>query len=232
MENKQQVSYVRFAPLTLRSQHSNSDDYSLLTWGARGAFPRITVFLENNNKKDVGNNGIDYNNIITATFDYVTIFMFLKMLEEIIDAEPNTKKQMDCLNTKFVDNQRTNEVYVQATITVGKDKNGIIFIGIYNDKSPKVKFDLTYGKWHVRKDNGVAIQDEAKLSRDYAKAYLVTADKLITYQMRKTAVADKKVEIKRVAVNNNYTSANKAETQKPSAKESTVEEDLGDLIDI
>ena len=176
---KNKVTRVKFAPLTLRANYSDGEDYGLLTWATRNGYPRITVFTENKHKSE----NFDYNKMITAPFDYVTLNMFLSIFEKVIDADPDTKYQVECKGSKFVNRERTDEVIVQATVTVGKDKDGVIYMAATEDGKRKVKFDLILGKWHTIMINGDHVTDKAMLSKIYATGYLKAAKKLLGQQL-------------------------------------------------
>lgn len=175
----EKVKYVRFSLLNLRKPYEDKDDYALLTWGIRKGFPRITVWT--NNKRPEGVK-VDMNTVITAPFDYVSFTMFRHYFKNIINnVEPDVKKYtIECFNVKFVDNKRTNDVYIQARVTIGRDKDNVIYIGVIADEKPKIKFDLMpnpkWFKFYAGDKN--LLEDKARLSTEYAKAYLEVMDKL------------------------------------------------------
>lgn len=182
MEDK--VKFVRYSLLNLRKQYEDKDDYALLTWAIRKGFPRVTIWTQNKRPEGVK---LDMNTVITAPFDYITFTMFRQYFLNIINnTEPDVKKYtVECYNVKFVNNQRTNELYVQARVTVGRDKDNVIYIAVIADEKPKIKFDLlpnpTWFKFYAGDKN--LLEDKGRLSTEYAKAYLDVMDKLYTNTM-------------------------------------------------
>ena len=182
MEDK--VKYVRFSLLNLRKPYEDRDDYALLTWGIRKGFPRITVWT--NNKRPEGVK-VDMATVITAPFDYVSFTMFRHYFKNIINnVEPEVKKYtIECFNVKFVDNKKTDEIYIQARVTVGRDKNNVIYLAVVSEGKPKIKFDLlpnpTWFKFYAGEKN--LLEDKGRLSTEYALAYLEVMDKLYANTM-------------------------------------------------
>lgn len=170
-EVKQPVSVVRFASLALKKEKDNGYP-ALLTWSSRAGFPRISVFLD---KITDENNKVIFDNIITAPFDYVTLQMFFNIFEEVINSEKEIKRSIDCLNTRFENGVRTNDIIVQAKIVLWKTKEGVINIMVVDGNKAKVKFELLPNLWYKFYDNNnEIISDVAILSKLHATAYLKT----------------------------------------------------------
>ena len=169
---KNNVVMVKFAPLTLRKEYGDGD-YGLLTYAIRNGYPRITVFTTNKNKEEV----FDYNTMVNATFSLVQFEMFVDNIKEIIDADKETTYKVNCYNAKYVNNVRTNDVELQATAVVGKDKEGIIYLAVTAEGKRKVKFDLLPTEWNKYSANGEEFSKE-ELSKRFTKAYVKTIDRL------------------------------------------------------
>lgn len=178
INSKPAVVIVKFTPLTLRKQYDDGD-YALLSWSTRGAYPRITVFTSNKVKTE----SFDYGRMIIAKFDYNMMNSFLSSFETVIDGPVDNKVQFNCFDNKFVNNQRTDEIELISTITIGKNKEGIIFLAVTAEGKKKVAFELTMQKWHTVSVNGEPLTDPASLSKLMAKGYLRTAKKLLGYQL-------------------------------------------------
>ena len=167
---KDTVKLVRLSHLTLRKPVDN--DEASLTWAVRMGFPRITVYTSS---KITGEDGkVDYGKVITAPFDYVNFKLFIDYLKELVDGESDNKYILECFNVKFVNNVRTDDVRIQARVTIGKDKNGILYIAAVEDDKVKIRFDfLPNNKWYKYYDkDGKEIKDNAKLSKLYTKNYI------------------------------------------------------------
>lgn len=160
-ENK--VRYIRFSQLTL-----NEPDGGTLHWGVRMGFPRITVIPERIEEGD------NYNEkIITAPFNVPTLHLLLEYMGEIVNGENGQYKSIECRNVKYVNGERTTETYVQSTVIVGKDKDGINFITLVTNDKKKVKFSiLPNPRWYRIYYNGTEVTDKAEISRVFGRAYI------------------------------------------------------------
>ena len=80
--NDSNVSLTKFNAFSLKSQENkDSIDYAMLQWSVRERYPRITVFLSSIK----GTNGaVNYDNMITAPFDYITLSLFFKKAKQIL----------------------------------------------------------------------------------------------------------------------------------------------------
>jgi len=177
------VKVVKFAPFTLRKEYTYDNngeqvsDFALLSWSIRMGYPRMTVFLANRVKEPKMN----YDNMINAPFDYLTFQMLIETLKTVIATDGECTYAIDCFNTKFENNQKTNEIELQAKVLVGRSATGELFLAAISGNKRKVKFDLTFqGRWHIFYDNtGKEILDKKSLSNMYAKAYVKTLEEVI-----------------------------------------------------
>lgn len=165
----EKVKLVKFAALTLRKSGDENKGVGL-QWSIRKGFPRITVYTGPMFKED---KTVDYSKIIIAPFDYTTMIMFLEYFKRIIYSKDECKYTVKCLNNKFVDNKRTEEIIVQASVIIGKDKDNVIYLAAIEDGKKNIRFDLVpEGKWHkFFNGNNEEIIDKGELSRSYANAY-------------------------------------------------------------
>lgn len=163
----EQVKLIKFAGLTLRKE-----DKSGLQWSIRQGFPRITVYTDSNILDE--NKNVDYSKVIIAPFDYVTMMMFLEYFEQIIKSDGDLKYTINCYNTVYKDNKKTDEVGLQASVVVGKDKEGVVYLAALEEGKKSLKFDLLPNrKWHkVIDNNGNEIDSPKRLSATYATGYL------------------------------------------------------------
>ncbi len=146
-----------------------------LKWSVKNGYPRATVWI----------NGADrsiksYDNMIISPFTYAGLAAFTSTMADVIDAENGTEYAIQCFNTKFVDNKRTDEVELQSTMTIGKDKAGVIYLALGADGKPTVRFDLhVRTKWNKILLNGEDISVKAQGSKLFAKHYLKMVEKSI-----------------------------------------------------
>lgn len=166
----EKIKLVKFSPLTLRK---SGDEFkgAGLTWSIRKGFPRITVYTGGNildkDKK------LDYSKIIIAPFDYTTMIMFLDYFKNVIESKEEIKYKVNCYNNKFVDNKRTDDIIIQASVIIGKDLEGIVYISVVEENKKSIKFELIpEGKWHkFFNGNNEEIVDKKDLSLRYSRTY-------------------------------------------------------------
>lgn len=237
---KQEVKIVKFAPLTLgktvQNETDGSEDRPTLRWSMRAGYPRVTVFTSKNLMTE--GDKMDYNKMIIAPFDIISLNLFLQLSKEVLDnKEKSSYREVNCLNNKFENGERTNEKYVQATVRIGIYKDGIAYIVVMASDKPKIKFDILPPEWFEFKDeNGDIITHPSKLSREYAKVYLNTLEKLLDSEMD----SFKKIDIIETPVRNKY--VGKSKYPKKEVKEETkvkedkpvdkaTEKDVNDILD-
>lgn len=210
------VKIYRFAALSLRRQIVEEKDSASLTWSMRGAYPRITVHTSNS--KFYVDGKLDYNFIITAPFDIVTLMYFLQVLSMVnSDPKKGTEYAIDCLNTKVVDGVRTDEVYVQAEVRVGKGEDGVVWIAVTEDGKRKLRFSLLpNNQWFKYKNqDGNLITDKAFLSKIFTTSYIEAIKRLMLpkYSEYVTEVVIDKPNIVREVKNDNNTRAKETKSK-------------------
>lgn len=178
------VKIARFTALTISKLiDADTKDTAQLTWSTRGIYPRITVFTSSQTTDEKGK--FDYNKMITAPFDYISLQMLFDNFKKVIEHVGEIKLEVACYNAEFKNRVKTDNIVLQAKVSVGKDKNGIIYIAAIEDEKPKIKFNLLPDyRWYKHYDaNSDEITDKAVISKMYATAYLKTLDKLFTSQI-------------------------------------------------
>jgi len=183
------VKFVKFNTLSLRKTFdTETGEYALFSWGIRAGYPRIIVYTSNMpwDKRDASKK-FDYNTMITAPFDHITLGIMLDKLRKIIRGDKDSKESVDCYNAKFENGVKTNQVVVQARFTIGKDKDGVIYLAATTDGKRKVKFELapsdTWFKFYDK--NNDQVTDKGILSMLYADSYLNKLTKLMDAEMVK-----------------------------------------------
>lgn len=141
---------------------------SSLKWGFRKGYPRLMVFI---NGSDLSVRGRD--NMIIAPFGFTALNTLTGAMAEIIEADKGTEFSINCINAKYVDNKKTDETTIQATVVVGKDQDGMIFISLSEESKPTVRFNLTLNEeWNPVTMNGVNIGLTEFGSKMFTKRYL------------------------------------------------------------
>lgn len=215
------VRIVRYLPLNIRKNIPDTKDVAMLQWSMRGIYPRITVYTSTNNAfKD---KKLDYNFIITAPFDIITLEMLIIKLEELLEANNNTRYVIDCLNNKIENGERKDELITQAKVVVGKDDQGLMYISVLEEGKKKIKFELLanmkYFKYY--NSNNELIKDTAELSKLYVKSYIKTLREFMYNDIIKVAVVT--VEVNKPGTRNKP-------KEQPEVKPAAIDIDMNDIL--
>jgi hypothetical protein len=139
----QVVTTLQLEKLSLYGEATNGKWSPKLTWAIRKGFPRIIVYTNS------GDPGVPVRDtIINAPMNHINFNIFIDIFKKAIKAKPGEKFKMDCLNAKWEDGKTTNEKYLQGSIIIGKDKEGIIWISVVEENKPKIKFEILGSDWH------------------------------------------------------------------------------------
>ena len=222
-ENNSQVKIIRFAALSLRKPLPEEKDYARLTWSMRGEYPRLTVYTSTQ-KSFTETNTLDYNFVIIAPFDIVTLMYFLETMTLVANNPKASQYTINCLNNKVENGVRTSEVIIQAAVTFGKNDQGIVYISVTEDGKRKVVFELLpNNQWFKYQDqDGNTITDKAFLSKVYTLSYIETIKRLMIpkyIQYTSEVMIDKPNIVRENKVENN-----KKEIKKDLPKEEPKEE--------
>lgn len=145
---------------------------SSLKWGFRKGYPRLMVFINGSDKSVTGRN-----NMIIAPFSFTALNTLTGALNEIVEADKGTEFSINCINAKYVDNKKTDETVIQATVVVGKDTDGMIFISLSEEGKPTVRFNLTLNtEWNPVTMNGVNIELTEFGSKMFTKRYITQVE--------------------------------------------------------
>lgn len=173
---------IKFTPLNLKKEYDVNEkkDTAVLSWGIRNGYPRISV-----NLSGIRTETVDYSKLITAPFDYIAFGRFLQIMKDVIAGPNGVTRKVECLNVKWNNGVKTDEIYVQATANFGKDANGVFFLAVIEDKKIKVKFDLLpAATWHrFYDDKGNLIEDKGILSLSFTEAYVSALEKLMDSEL-------------------------------------------------
>jgi hypothetical protein len=213
---------VSFSSLTI-NKDLGEGKYGQLTWSIRNGYPRITVFTDKSKVRD--NDKFDYNTLIIAPFDYANMLVLLNKAEEVIDGPKDKSKQVACYDTKFQDGVRTNEVYLKATVEIGKDSDGVIYMAVLSDGKKKIKFIITPkddSKWHKFSENGDVVLDKGIISATYAKAYFAQAKRLIEHRLLKDTIRVRDIEPKKVPTMSGGNSGGNAKIDTPDIDDAEI----------
>lgn len=172
MEKNQQQKRTEYSQINKLSLFKNLDGNkgASLKWSVRNGYPRVTVFTDNNAL--LPNGKLDFNKVITAPFDVITLNSILHMFRSIIAGAEKKMVTVNCYNAKYENNVKTNEVVLQGKFIFGEDDKGINYMAVAEEGKPKIKFDLLPdSKWFkFLGTNGDEIH--SGISDSYATGYI------------------------------------------------------------
>jgi hypothetical protein len=161
---------IKFAHLTKKSAKNENEQVGILRWSTWKGYPRATVMI--NDLNNSGGGDYDRSKRIVAPFTPQNLSLFYYALESAIESKEDVNHKIECWNTKFVDNKKTDEKEIQSVVSIGR-KDGIIYMGIIAEGRPKFKFIfLTNEAWHKLRKNNEIVSDVSLMSEIEAKAYL------------------------------------------------------------
>ncbi len=124
-----------------------------LSWAIRDGNPRVSVFT--NDPNDTTNKGI-----ITAPMDPITFMDLLDMLKKVAHSAPDSDPvYLDCRTSARDENGKpTGDIVPLSQVWMGKDKDGIVWISVFADGRPRIKFPFTMSPYHgIYKSNGTSL---------------------------------------------------------------------------
>lgn len=136
--------------------------------------PRIVV--NTNDPADEGNN---YGRI-SANMDLPAFVALLKILDTLIKSPSENKYSIQCLGHTFFKGQRSQEKKILATVWVGRDKEGVLWISVTSENRPKIKFPFgPAGGYHSLHHADGSPCTASEVSEFYAKAFLSILEQMI-----------------------------------------------------
>jgi hypothetical protein len=128
--------------------------------------PQIDVRTNVEGDKDYGR--------ISAKLDTPTLFTLLALLDQMADPStpPNTKHQIRNKAIRFINGRRSDPM-LDTTIIVGRDAEGVVFIGVtsWEKERPIIKFPFRPSAMHELVDSTGAPVPLAKISEYCARGW-------------------------------------------------------------
>jgi len=144
-EKKEPVRTFIFEKFSLFKDTDEGKNPAKLSWAYRAGYPRITVYLNNDSLTT-------HENFIVAPMKYDVMLGFLDSIKRSLINNTKLDMTLDCNNLKWIDNKRTDEVYVQASIHVLYDIKTGLNISIITKDRPVVVFNVGESIWHKLTD--------------------------------------------------------------------------------
>jgi hypothetical protein len=153
------------------SSKNQDGKYASLQWGLFSNNPRITVYTNVESDRDT-----NYGKI-SANLDTPAMFAFIELLKLAVEFQPEAgrdefKVSMENKNFIFPGGKRSEKPVVQSELFVGKDKDGVVWIGVMAKDRPRIKFTLQLSDFHMLKHGTGETYSAAEASVVAAKAYI------------------------------------------------------------
>jgi hypothetical protein len=162
METEKKYSIFDFEKLSLMSTQGKAK----LKFGIYRNNPRVTVYT--NEQDDAKNNY----GMITAALDPIAFGSLLELLDDLANkpGANNVKYKVDSLTLVQNEESRQRETKLTASVVVGRDEEGVIWISVIADGRPKFKFEFGNFKFHKFFHPDGTQMTKAELSTIAAKA--------------------------------------------------------------
>jgi hypothetical protein len=153
------------------SAKNQEGKFASLQWGLFANNPRITVYTNVDSDRDT-----NYGKI-SANMDTPAFYGFLNLLRQAIDFIPGTggkdefKNSIENKNFIFPGGKRSEKPVVQSELFVGKDKEGVLWMGVMAKDRPRIKFNFQLSDFHLLKHGTGEYYSAAEASKVAAEAY-------------------------------------------------------------
>lgn len=138
-----------------------------LIWGVFANNPRLTVYTGD----PADNSEKNGNGRISANLDTPTFYAFIEMLKRIVASKIPSVRKIINKNFAWENGKRAEEATNVSDLVVGKDNENGIWIGVFADNRPEVKFYLGPSEWHHLCNEDNTPISKAEASELYALGY-------------------------------------------------------------
>ena len=201
IDKKNFIRSSKLPILNLRQVDPKDDkNFFNLSWTTKSGYPKVTVFLNNpDNSERVGTAPFDYNNMIVAPLTTMTLSILIDNFKTIYNGKRNVELTIDCYKNVFENNIIVKDkTIISGSLSVGKDKNGIIYIKLSAHGKREAKMELHFNsKYYKCRDmNGDVITDKSILSMMFAKSYFDILSRTLTAEVSSTVVEEYKDKVR------------------------------------
>lgn len=157
-----------------------------LTFGFQNNNPRVVVWT-----RDPADT-VDFGQI-RAQLDMPSFYSFIELLRMALNATGPVEYIIDNENFTYENNVKSDKPVKVSELHVGRDEDGCVWISVYGQNRPKIKFHLAPTKWHhFRHANGTAFTKKEN-SDIFTRAYI----SMLTEVMATTGVTNYVIPEKR-----------------------------------
>lgn len=157
-----------------------------LTFGFQNNNPRVVVWTRD------PSDTVDFGQI-KAQLDMPNFYAFIDLLRMALSSSTPVEYIIDNENYTYENNVKSDKPVKVSELHVGRDEEGCVWISVYGQNRPKIKFYLAPSKWHhFRHANGNAFTKKEN-SDIFTRAYI----SMLTEVMASTGVTNYVVPEKR-----------------------------------
>jgi len=138
-----------------------------LSWSVRSNFPRVAVYLSNKDDELLS--------VMLAPLTYANLGMMTDSIKKIAVESKEQHVDYKCEGMKWVENKPSSETEYKATVRIGKDAEGIMYLAVIAPEKPKIRFALV-PKGLKLFDEQVKEFDPKTTSTMFAESYAKTLD--------------------------------------------------------
>ena len=182
--NSNEYEHTSWTRFRLTKENKDKSDRASLQWQIDYDNPRMVVYTSNNNTKKP-DGSLDYNKRITAAFKFDDLPIVFATFDSVIKGPNDTEETIECKNVQWVNGVKTDTIYVQCTVHIGKDSDGVVYIYLEEGDKPKIKFEFLpndRSPWVSYKPKGSTEVSKGYLSTFYASKWLSIVEFLLMRQ--------------------------------------------------
>ena len=182
--NSNEYEHTSWTRFRLTKENKDKSDRASLQWQIDYDNPRMVVYTSSNNTKKP-DGSLDYNKRITAAFKFDDLPIVFATFDSVIKGPNDTEETIECKNVQWVNGVKTDTIYVQCTVHIGKDSDGVVYIYLEEGDKPKIKFEFLpndRSQWVSYKPKGATEVSKGYLSTFYASKWLSIIEFLLLRQ--------------------------------------------------
>lgn len=152
-------TYYDIAKIVLWSDNPNDNTKKArLNFGFRDGNPRITVYTGVAGKEG----------FIPFPADIPHMTAAMTYLKDIANGPNGQQVNIESLTNIYENNKLTPNKRVVSTLTIGKSKEGIVFIAVTAEGKPKIVFPIKQSDYHIFKDKDKNVIPDTEISKHMA----------------------------------------------------------------
>lgn len=181
-EVRESTRILSFDRYTLFSQNANSNGRKArLVFSFANGFARITVFT--NDASD-----IDQKQMIAVTLEPGVVMGLFDLISRVSSSKKEARYAIECFAPVKDADGRMMDKALQGQIVIGRDEDSFVWMSVFAEGRPKIKFVFASGNFSVFKNTDGSPMSEADVSSILAAATVRSLAAVYNIQFEKSAV--------------------------------------------